>query len=62
MMSFRGWRPGQRPDAPVEIGDSSRFEVELAVDETDIALLHTGQPVVYAIDAYRDSVFQWCHL
>ena len=41
----------------VEIGDSSRFEVELAVDETDIALLHTGQPVVYAIDAYRDSVF-----
>lgn len=41
----------------VEIGDSSRFEVELSVDETDIALLRPGQKVVYAIDAYRDSIF-----
>lgn len=42
----------------VEVGDSSHFEVELSVDETDIALLHPGQSVVYTIDAYRDSIFR----
>lgn len=42
----------------VEIGDSTRFEVELAVDETDISLLRPGQSVVYTIDAFRDSIFR----
>lgn len=38
----------------VEIGDATSFEVELNVDETDIALLVLGQRVVYTIDAFKN--------
>jgi len=36
----------------VEIGSATTFEVELSVDELDIALVTTGQRVHYSIDAY----------
>lgn len=39
--------------ALVELGDPSRFEVELNIDETDIGLVKTGQKVRYEIDAYK---------
>lgn len=42
----------------LDMGDSSHFEVELAVDETDISLLQNGQSVVYSIDAYRGKFFK----
>lgn len=41
----------------IEIGDANRFEAELSIDETDIGLLKTGQPVFISIDAYPDTVF-----
>ncbi len=44
------------PQIPVcEIGDMNSFEVELNVDETDIARVVKGQPIVYVIDAYKDK-------
>jgi multidrug resistance efflux pump len=47
------------PQAPVcEIGDISAFEVELSVDETDIARLEKGQSIIYTIDAYKDKTFK----
>ncbi len=47
------------PQLPVlEIGDASSFEVELSVDETDIAQLSRGQNIVYTIDAYKDKEFK----
>lgn len=36
----------------VEIGSATTFEVELSVDELDIALVSVGQRVHYSIDAY----------
>ena len=41
----------------MEIGDSSLFEVELSIDETDIGLISINQKVFYNIDAYPDTVF-----
>jgi multidrug efflux pump subunit AcrA (membrane-fusion protein) len=41
-----------------DLGDASRFEVELSVDETDIGYLQTGQKVIYGIDAYPDQPFE----
>ena len=41
----------------MEIGDSSQFEVELSIDETDIGLISINQKVYYNIDAYPDTVF-----
>jgi multidrug efflux pump subunit AcrA (membrane-fusion protein) len=38
----------------IELGDATRFEVELSIDETDIGLLKEGQQVIYGIDAYPD--------
>lgn len=47
------------PQFPVlEIGDAQSFEVELSVDETDIALLEKGQEIIYTIDAYKDMEFK----
>ncbi len=41
----------------VEIGSPSAYEVELSVDELDIALVHRGQRVHYAVDAYAGETF-----
>ncbi|HLG03624.1 MAG TPA: efflux RND transporter periplasmic adaptor subunit [Bacteroidia bacterium] len=41
----------------LEIGNATNFEVELSIDETDIALIKTGQVIVYAIDAYKGIEF-----
>jgi multidrug efflux pump subunit AcrA (membrane-fusion protein) len=41
-----------------EIGDSNQFEVELYVDESDVALLKPMQEVWCSIDAYGDNVFK----
>ncbi|MBU3679120.1 MAG: HlyD family efflux transporter periplasmic adaptor subunit [Candidatus Kapabacteria bacterium] len=46
------------PQQPlVEIGNSSLVEVELNVDEADVALIVPGQSVVYAVDAFKDRTF-----
>ena len=42
----------------MEVGDDKRFEVELSVDETDVALVQIGQQVLLTIDAYKDVVFE----
>ncbi len=42
----------------MEVGDSSNFEVELSVDETDISFIKSEQKVVYSIDAYQGKTFQ----
>jgi len=42
----------------MEIGDSSRFEVELSVDETDISFLTPGQEIAYTIDAFPGKTFR----
>lgn len=44
--------------ALMEIGNGSRYEVELNVDEADVSLLRIGQEVAYIIDAYKDKVFK----
>lgn len=41
----------------VEIGSSAGYEVELSVDELDIALVQPGQRVHYSIDAYSGQTF-----
>lgn len=41
----------------VELGSTSAYEVELAVDELDIALVTVGQTVHYSIDAYSGETF-----
>lgn len=41
----------------VEIGSHTAFEVELSVDELDIALVQPGQRVHYTIDAYAGETF-----
>ncbi|HTL82937.1 MAG TPA: efflux RND transporter periplasmic adaptor subunit [Bacteroidia bacterium] len=47
------------PTFPIlEIGDYSDFEVELSVDETDIARLEKDQLIIYSIDAYKDVEFK----
>lgn len=47
------------PQSPLmEIGDSTEFEVELAVDETDISFLSTGQEIAYSIDAFPGKIFK----
>ena len=43
--------------ALMEIGDSSNFETELSVDETDVGLITPGQNISYTIDAFPDAVF-----
>ncbi|MFM8770627.1 MAG: efflux RND transporter periplasmic adaptor subunit [Candidatus Kapaibacterium sp.] len=46
------------PQQPlVEIGSSSLVEVELNVDEADVALIVPGQTVIYSLDAFKDSTF-----
>jgi HlyD family secretion protein len=46
------------PQMPLmEAGDSANFEVELAVDETDISLIKKGQKVFYIIDAFPGKTF-----
>lgn len=46
------------PQQPlVEIGSSSLVEVELNVDETDVAMIVPGQSVVYSLDAFKDRTF-----
>jgi multidrug resistance efflux pump len=42
----------------MELGDATDFEVELQVDETDIALVQPGQDVVYTADVYKDKTFK----
>lgn len=42
----------------LEIGKSSEFEVELNIDETDIALVSRGQRVVYTVDALKSERFE----
>lgn len=41
----------------VEIGSQTAYEVELSVDELDIALVSQGQRVHYSIDAYAGETF-----
>ncbi len=46
------------PQQPlIEIGQAASIEVELAVDESDIALVAVGHRVAYAIDAVKGRVF-----
>jgi len=42
----------------IEIGDASEYEVELNIDETDIAFLMPGQRIVYTIDSYKQDRFE----
>ena len=42
----------------IELGRASDYEVELSIDETDIALLSLGQRVVYTIDSYKNERFE----
>lgn len=42
----------------MEIGDGSRFEIELSVDETDVSLIKINQEIVFEIDAYKDVVYK----
>lgn len=42
----------------LEIGDVSRFEVELNVDEMDVSFLKEGQRVIYQIDAYKNAFLE----
>ncbi len=39
----------------VTLADLSRFELEVTVDEMDIALVEAGDPVTITLDAYRDT-------
>jgi HlyD family secretion protein len=39
------------------IGDAEKFELELEVDEYDIAKIRIGQKMVLQLDSYKDSVF-----
>lgn len=41
----------------IELGQIADYEVELNVDETDIAYLQVGQHVVYTIDSYKQGKF-----
>jgi HlyD family secretion protein len=43
--------------AIMELGNSTSFQVELNIDETDIALIKPGQNIVYEIDAYEGKTF-----
>jgi multidrug resistance efflux pump len=43
--------------ALIELGRVSDYDVELNVDETDIAYLRIGQNVVYTIDSYKQGKF-----
>ncbi|MFN6134686.1 MAG: efflux RND transporter periplasmic adaptor subunit [Bacteroidota bacterium] len=46
------------PQQPlIEIGQAESIEVELAIDESDIALVAVGQRVAFAIDALKGRVF-----
>jgi multidrug efflux pump subunit AcrA (membrane-fusion protein) len=40
------------------IGDAEQFELELEVDEYDIAKIGIGQKMVLQLDSYKDSVFE----
>lgn len=42
----------------MELGSNDLFEVELSVDETDIAFIKPGQKAVYSIDAYTGSLLE----
>ena len=47
------------PQIPVmELGLLNEYEVELAVDETDINLVHPGMEVVYSTEAFGDTVYK----
>jgi multidrug efflux pump subunit AcrA (membrane-fusion protein) len=41
----------------MEIGDGTKYEVELSVDETDVSFLQKGQDIMLTIDAYKQKVF-----
>ena len=40
------------------VSDLSSIEIEVDVDETDIALVKVGQPAEIAVDAFRDTTFK----
>lgn len=40
------------------VSDLSSIEIEVDVDETDIALVKVGQPADIAVDAFRDTTFK----
>lgn len=42
----------------VEIGKAAEYEVDLNVDETDIALVSLGQRVVFTVDAHKSERFE----
>lgn len=40
------------------IGKPDKFEIQIQVDENDIAKIHTGQDIFVTMDSYKDSVFK----
>jgi HlyD family secretion protein len=40
------------------LGDAHVFELELQVDEYDIARVKTGQPIILSMDSYKGQVFE----
>ncbi len=47
------------PQSPIAvIGDSVDFDIELQVDEYDIAKIKTGQRVLFSLDSYKDKIFE----
>jgi multidrug efflux pump subunit AcrA (membrane-fusion protein) len=47
------------PQIPlVELGNVQSFEVELAIDETDIGLVKEGQRIIYEIEALKNQTFE----
>jgi len=47
------------PQQPlIEIGHAHLVEVELSVDEADVALVRVGQPIVFSLDAFKGRTFQ----
>lgn len=54
-------KPGELTSFPsvlIEIGDPSKFEVELSVDEMDVALLIPNQKIFFTMDAFKDKIFE----
>ena len=42
----------------LELGETDKFDIELQVDETDIALVNIGQSVMFEVDAYKDKMIR----
>ncbi len=46
------------PQQPlIELGNARLVEVELNVDESDVALVAIGQPIVFSLDAFKGRTF-----